>query len=276
MSWRAVARKDFRDARRSRALWGLSVLFVALSVLVAVAFATVDLIGGPDPSPTGLVTMLAGAVGTFVSLAAVITCYRSLAGERESGSVKILLALPHSRGEALLGKLLGRTAVLAIPVLGGLLIGVVVGSALLGAVAALPTVALLVVTLVFTLAYVSIVVGLSATTGTATRAATLAVAFFVVVELFWDVFVLALVYAASGFAVPTGGLPDWTFLLNQVPPTSSFVTTMSLFVPGSDAAAGAGGAAPFYLTPWVGVFVLAVWIVLPALLGYARFSAADL
>jgi len=273
MSWRAVARKDFRDARRSRALWALSLLFVVLSVLVAVAFATVDLIGGADPSPTDLVTLLAGAVGTFVSLAAVVTCYRTLAGERESGSVKILMALPHSRGDAVLGKLVGRTAVLAVPVLGGLLAGVAVGSALLGAVAVGPTVALLAAALAFTLAYVSIVVGLSATTGTTTRAAALAVGFFVVIELFWDVFVLALVYAASGFTVPTGGLPDWTFLLNQVPPTSSFVTTVSLFVGESPSTAG---AAPVYVTPWVGVVVLAAWIVLPALLGYARFSAADL
>ncbi|MHB9287745.1 ABC transporter permease [Halobacteriales archaeon Cl-PHB] len=285
MSWQAVARKDFRDAVQSRALWGLSVVFVLLSLLISVVYATVEEVGGANASPKGLAFFLASILGTFVSLAAIVTCYRSLAGERESGSVKILMALPHTRFDVVLGKLVGRTGVLALPAVGGLLVGTLVGWALLGAAAPVATLALVAVSLLFVLSYVGIMVGLSAFTGSTTRAATLTVGFFVVVELAWDVVALSLAFVANGFVFPqtAADYPSWLFLVNQVPPSSSFVTSLSALLPDVASAAGGGGTGPgagqidaVFATPWVGVVALVFWTVVPIAIGYRRFAAADL
>ncbi len=36
------------------------------------------------------------------------------------------------------------------------------------------------------------------------------------------------------------------------------------------------GEAPFYLQEWFGIVVLLGWLLVPALIGYYRFSRADL
>lgn len=281
MSWAVVAKKDFQDAIRSRALWGLSTLFLLLVGLFAVVYATVDEVSGGNPSALGLIFFVAGAIGTFVSVAAIITCYKSLAGERETGSMKLLLSLPHTRRDVVVGKLIGRTAVLAVPIVIALVVGIVLGMGLLGDIAPVATVLLGVVGLLFALTYAGIMVGLSATTGSTSRAAALAIGFLLVFEFLWDVVVLGLVFVANDFALPTSGFPDWIYPVSQVAPSNAFVTTLTAVIPDAPATtAGQGPAAgqvdAFFGTPWLGVVVLALWTVVPIVLGYWQFQQADL
>ncbi|WP_340099993.1 ABC transporter permease [Salinibaculum salinum] len=281
MSWAVVAKKDFQDAIRSRALWGLSALFLVLVGLFAVVYATVDEVSGGDPSALGLIFFVAGAIGTFVSVAAIVTCYKSLAGERESGSMKLMLSLPHTRRDVVLGKLVGRTTVLAVPIVIALVVGIVLGMGLLGDIAPVATVLLGIVGIFFALTYAGIMVGLSATTGSTSRAAALAIGFLLVFEFLWDVVVLGLVFVTNGFALPTGGFPEWVFPVSQVAPSNAFVTTLSAVIPDSPAAAAGQGPSAtqidaFFGTPWVGVVMLALWTVVPIVLGYWQFQSADL
>jgi ABC-2 type transport system permease protein len=283
MSWAVIARKDFQDAIRSRALWGLSAIFLLLVGGVAVLYASLDEISGGDPSAVGLIFFVASTIGLFVSVAAIVICYRAIAGEREVGSMKILLSLPHTRRDVVIGKVVGRTAVLAVPIVVALLVGAFVGTSMLGEIAPVATVLFGVVGLLFALTYAAIMVGFSATTGSTTRAAALAIGFLVVVEFLWDVVVLALVYVANGFAFPavTSDFPAWIYPVSQIPPSSAFVTSLTAVIP--DAPAQAAGNVPtadafgaFFATPWVGVVSLLLWAVVPVVLGYWRFEAADL
>lgn len=282
MTWRAVARKDFRDAVRARTLWAVSALFVLLAGGIAVAYATFDEVSGGDPTALGVMFFVASVVGTFISLAAILVCYKAIAGERESGTIKILLSLPHSRRDVVLGKLLGRTAVLAIPAALALVIGVVIAGALIGDFAPVATLAFAAVALLFAFAYVGIMVGISGLTGSTARAAAMAVGFFVVFELLWDIVSLGLAFVANGFVFPDSpaAFPDWLFLVNQVPPSSSFVTSLTAVIPDAPGAAAGGQSAAqvdaFFGTPWIGVVALVFWATVPVLLGYARFRRADL
>jgi len=63
---------------------------------------------------------------------ALIAAYLAIAGERESGSLKLLLGLPPSRGEVLVGKFLGRSGVVAIGLVLGFLVSGVVTVAIYG------------------------------------------------------------------------------------------------------------------------------------------------
>lgn len=283
MSWAVVAKKDFRDAIRSRALWGLSAVFLLLVGGISVLYATVDEISGGDPTAVGLVFFVASSIGVFVSVAAIVTCYKAVAGEREVGSMKILLSLPHTRRDVVLGKLVGRTGVLAVPIVVALLVGAFAGTALLGEIAPVATVLFGAVGLLFALTYAGIVVGISATTGSTTRAAALAIGFLLVFEFLWDVVVLALAYAANGFALPqtAADFPAWIYPVSQIPPSSAFVTSLTAVIP--DAPAQGAGNVPTaeafeaaFATPWLGVVVLLLWTALPLALGYWRFRAADL
>lgn len=283
----AVAEKDFRDAVQSRALWSLVVVFAAILSITSYAYVEFPAMFGPIDEATfaGLVFFTASIAGLFIPIAAVIVCFKALAGERELGSIKILLSLPVSRSDVLFGKLLGRTAVLGTGLLAGLVVGLVFGAALLGSVDLVPLVLFLLVTFAFALVYASIVVGLSATTGSTTRATTLAVGFFFLFELLWDAIPLGVVYVVSGFSLPSE-LPDWMFLVSQLSPSSAYFNGVIALLPGAAADAGVSAetgvdvqptdAEPFYVTAETGLAFLALWLVVPLLVGYFRFTRTDL
>ncbi len=275
MSTLAVAKKDFQDALRSRALWGLSALFIFLSLAIAYVFSEFTAtMGIEEQTAEGLAYFLASQIGLFVSITAIVIAYKAIAGERESGSIKILLSLPHTRRDVLLGKVLGRAATLAVPTLIGLLAGAALGGFLMGEIAAGAILALLVMSLVFVVAYISIVVGLSALADSTTRASMLTIGFFIVFEFLWGAVSIGIAWAANGFSMPQE-LPSWIFLVNQVPPSAAFTTGLSALIPVETSGAGADANA-FYATPWIGVVMLVFWLVVPLAVGYWKFSKADL
>lgn len=124
MSWLVVARKDFEDAIRSRWLLGLTVLFVLLVSGVAYIVRP----GAGETASANGVLQLAGSVfvGTLVPLIALVVAYNAVTGERESGSLKLLLSLPHSRADVVFGKVAGRAAALSTAIAVGFVLPAVV------------------------------------------------------------------------------------------------------------------------------------------------------
>jgi ABC-2 type transport system permease protein len=280
MSVATVARKDFSDAVRSKSLWFLSVLFVLFALLTTYAYTAVpEILGGSGGTATsvGLVVFLASITSLFVSLTAIVIAYKSIAGERESGSIALLLGLPHTRADVLLGKVLGRTAVLVLPILIGFTAASALAFVQLDSFAIVDILLFVLVTVVFALVYVSIVVGLSAATDSSGRASALAVGFFFLFELLWDGVSLGIVFVTSGLELPTS-MPDWFVLVNQLPPSAAYVTALNAVVPDAMEMTGGGfdNVDALWGTPWLGVVVLGFWIVVPLAIGYSRFSAADL
>lgn len=277
MTWAAVAHKDFLDASRSRSLWFLSGLFVVFALLTTYAYASLpELFAGPEgTSSFGLVFFLAGVTSLFVSLTAIVVAYKAIAGERESGSATILLALPTSRRDVLLGKVAGRTSVLVVPVLVGFGAATLLAWALLEQFAVTDVLAFLVATGVFALAYTSVVVGLSAATGSTSKASALAVGFFLVFDLLWDALALGVVWVVNGFELPAT-TPDWLVLLSMFSPSTAYTAAVTALVPDATTFDLFAGVDAFWATPWLGFAVLAFWIVVPLAVGYSRFATADL
>ncbi|ELY48432.1 ABC transporter permease subunit [Natronorubrum bangense] len=287
MTWLVVAKKDFRDAVQSRALWALVAVFVVVSIVSTYAYVEVpELFGSPGGATFGgLIFFTIGLVGLFVPLAAIVVCYKSLAGERELGSIKLLLSLPTTRGQVFAGKVVGRAAVLAFGLGVGLLVGLGFGAALLGEVDIAAMGVFVLATVGFTTVYASIVVGISATTGSTSRATTLALGFFVVFELLWDVIPMGLLYVVEGFSLPAA-IPDWVYPVMQVSPSSAYFSTIVALLPdvaqrvnAEPAQAGvdvtATEAEPFYTSPEIGIVVLAGWLVVSIVVGYVLFDKSD-
>ena len=289
MTWHVVAKKDFRDAVQSRALWALVAVFVVVSIVSTYAYVEVpEMFGSPEGATFGgLIFFTIGLVGLFVPLAAIVVCYKSLAGERELGSIKLLLSLPTTRGQVFAGKVVGRAAVLAFGLGVGLLVGLGFGAALLGEVDLAAMGVFVLATVAFTTVYASIVVGISATTGSTSRATTLALGFFVVFELLWDAIPMGILYVIEGFSLPET-IPDWMFPMMQLAPSSAYFSTVVALLPdlaqrldAEPAQAGAGvdataaEAEPFYTSPEIGIVVLAGWLVVSIVVGYVLFDKSD-
>ncbi|WP_247728814.1 ABC transporter permease subunit [Halovivax limisalsi] len=287
-----VAKKDFRDAVQSRALWALVGTFVVISLVASYAYVEVPEAFGEPGGATfgGLLFFTAGLAALFVPILAIVVCYKSLAGERELGSIKLLCSLPTTRGEVFVGKVLGRAGVLGFGLGVGLVIGLAFGAALLGHVDVVAGSIFVLLTLAFVAVYATIVVGLSATTGSTARATTLALGFFVAFELLWDAVVMGILYVAGGFSLPNPAtMPEWAFTVMQLSPSAAYFSGLVALLPdvASQADADPGGAGagvevstgeaePIFASPEIGLVVLALWFAVALLVGYRRFDAADL
>lgn len=195
MTWIAVARKDFQDAIRSRVLISLSVFFVVLLGGVSGVFAYVLEDPGRISSQRlfGLFGRAGGSVqfsfvgflGFLLGFIALITAYASIVGEQESGTLKILLSLPHSRRDVILGKLAGRSTVVAVPALAGFVVSMLVLVGFGVTVDFETLVPQVFLTLLFAVVFVAIAVGISAASETNRQTTLTAVGLYVLFSLFW-------------------------------------------------------------------------------------------
>ncbi|WP_158056344.1 ABC transporter permease subunit [Halorussus halophilus] len=281
MSWLVVARKDFEDAVRSKMLWSIILLFV---LATAGTIAALDQVLELDAD--GATQLLTLPAGLIIPISALVAAYLAIAGERESGSIKILLGLPHTRRDVVVGKLLGRAGVVAAAVVVAFAVTGVVLAALYGTVSFGQFVMLTLLTVLFGTTFVGIAVGISATSASRSRAMASAVGVFVLFQILWDYVPAAIYYVAEGTIPGVGKLPAWYYLLVTLNPKNAYTTASDLFLTGGAMAAANGGQSmtmadrvigevPFYLESWFGLVVLAIWLVVPVALGYLAFERAD-
>jgi ABC-2 type transport system permease protein len=269
MRWLAAARKDFENAARASLVWGVAGVLAALVVLIV---AVPGLVGNFSARLAFEATTQ--AAGTVVPIVALVAAYLSVAGERESGTLRILLSLPPSRRDVVLGKFLARAALVVASVLLAFLLGTVASLAVYGTVpvdVALGTAAL---TCLLGVSFVGIAVGDSASVGSRARAVAVAVGFFVVTVVLWSPLLLA---ARVLFRLPLAGeaQPDWLLFLESLPPSSAFGRLYESVV-GSLLPGGPAASDSLFLSDGAMLAVLAFWTLVPLVLGYWRFARADL
>ncbi|WP_210423554.1 ABC transporter permease subunit [Halorussus marinus] len=287
MSWRVVARKDFADAVRSRMLWGIVGLFALLMGVSALVPSLLD-IGGATLG----YNFAADLAQTLVPVTALVAAYLAIAGERESGSIKLLLGAPHSRLDVTVGKFVGRAGVVLVGVLAGFVVAGLVAVVAYGELAIGEFVSVTVLTAALGVTFVGIAVGISAATSTRSRAMALAIGVFFVFALLWDLVPFALTYLRTGGLDLGGTVPAWQVLVEQSNPSRAFSQLVDAALgSGAEMTAGGGGggegaanpfqsriagAEPFYLKDWFMLVILGAWTVLPVIAGHLRFRSADL
>lgn len=279
-----IAKRDFENARRSYLLWAVVAIFTFFVVLVTVVPGLLsDDFGGTD-----VVALITAPAGIFVPITAVVASYLAIAGERESGQLNILLSLPPSRLEVIVGKFLGRSAVVLAAVLVAFGVGTALSLPIYDDFPVFPYLVTMGLTAILGLAFVGIAVGISATTTTRTRAMGPAVG---VVILFgtgvWSGLIQGLNFVADyGFDT---SLEDNTItLIQNVSPSQAYSRLFNTLVRPElvegqqQALMEATGIipdttnAPFYLQNWFVFLMLVAWMVVPVALGYLRFKGADL
>ena len=295
MSVPLLVRKEFVDSMRSRGLWAATALLTLVTsgavFLPSVALDSVD--------PAVVPQYMLAPVTTFVSITALVTGYLAIAGERDTGSIKTLFGLPYTRRDVVVGKYLGRAAVVGVAVLVSFLAAGVVGVAMYGSLPYGSYVRLGLLTVVLAVAFVGIAVAISAGVASRSRAMTLAVGAFFVFELLWSTLARGVYYVVTLGDLPGVTVPAWYVFVQRASPGGAFKTATETFLPGdvagvqisaggsAQSANGAsgvaptlaerlGGEVPFYLDDWFALVVLACWLVVPILVGYLRFERADL
>lgn len=272
MSWFIVGKKDFADAGRSRLLWALTALFVLLVGGLAYAFAAI-LSGGGEAGSLGFIVFLQGVATFFISIAALLVAYKAIAGERETGTISFLLGLPVTRRDVVLGKVAGRSLVLTLSLLGGFGVAALILVALGGDFDPLQYLLFSLLSVFYGVAFVSVAVTLSSITASSSRAAAAAIGFWVF-DQFWSTAVLVVLVVVNGLSMPQPPLPNWYHVVAGLGPSAAYGNAAGYFLPPefAEQVQGQFGGLP----EWYGLVVLAVWLVVPLILGIVRFQQLDL
>ncbi|ERH13907.1 MAG: hypothetical protein J07HB67_00160 [halophilic archaeon J07HB67] len=264
MSVGQIARKDLADTGRSRALWlvvaGVVVSTGGLSTLAA--FVT-------DLGSREVITQSVGVSASLFPIVALFAAKGAITAERDSGSLRTLLALPPSRGEVLFGKYLGRLVVVVVAVAVGV-VGSVVGLAANGDPLGLPVVAAYTAMLLgIVSSYASVGVAISASVSTDGRATGFAVGVFTL-ALLWGALVGLLRSLLMQAGIIGDTPPEWLQLLGIAEPSQA---AQAIYRAALD-----GGLAPGnpLESVWLPALILLAWTVVPVVVGYWRFQSADL
>ncbi|WP_267644089.1 ABC transporter permease [Haloarchaeobius amylolyticus] len=284
-----VAGKDFRDATRSRMMWVLTTVFTLLSVLGVSLFALLDV--EQATTADALSTLTLPSI-LLVPLAAIVVGYMSIVGERESGSLKLLLGFPVTRQAFVLGKLIGRVAVVSLAVVIAFTVSGVVAFGLYGDVPLVAYVAFALATVGLGIAFTGLAVGISASFRSRGRALAAAVSAYFILVMFWHPLLAGVHYMITG-TIPGIEVPAWYLFLERVSPTDSYLILVSAAL---DVNVGSGlfrirpveaasmsiadqlgtSTVPFYLNDWIAGAIISVWVFVPSILGYLRFQRSDL
>jgi ABC-2 type transport system permease protein len=282
MSWRTIAVKDFRDARRSWWLWGLSAVFILLVGGVAGLMAVATQYFGVERlSSSTLLQLLTRAhiITYVVPLIAFVMAYTAVSGERDSGSLRLLLAPPVTRGEAVFGKFLGRSGAVVGPVLIGFVVPAI-AFAVTVPFEPLPYFGYALLSAAIAVVFVGIAVGASAAFRSHRLVILLLLAFYFVFIVLWGTIQVPLQWA-----LVFGGYPDalqWIPMeptellrfLRVINPTGAFKIIAQNLLQGTLFAPNVEQVRPSYHAG--AILSLITWTAAPLLLGWARFEQGDL
>lgn len=273
----AVARKDFADAVRSYSLGLATALFVLFAAGLAAIQWVPDLYQeGPAPRTTlALLNSMRQPTVFFVPLIALMVAYDTVAGERESGSLRFLLSLPHSRTDVVVGKLLGRTAVVTVAVLVGY---AVAGLVVLTTYDSFDTgmfASYTLLTVFYGVVYIALATGFSAGMRSRLRAFVAAGGLYALFLVGWDLLLLVLQLLIYGRDIPEAGLPDWFNFLGLLNPSTAFMHAARAVIPEYAQITFYPEGSAVYLQNWVGFVILGLWGAVPLLFGYVRFRRMD-
>jgi ABC-2 type transport system permease protein len=284
MSTLAVAKKDFGDGIRSRVLLGLVALFAVFVAGAAYFFTEISppMEAAPGGNPDAAAVIISLLVPTYILLPVIGTMvgYKAISGERESGSLKFLLGLPHTRRDVVFGKLLGRSGLVAVAVVAGFAVGGVALYALtdafpLGDYAALTGTAVL-----LGATFVSIAIAFSSAARSSTVATGGAITLVLLFLFLWQVLLTLVRFAAEELSLIEASAsqpPEWFLFFQNLNPTIAFQSAAAALI---DTEGGGPPSVlsdpPFYLEEWFGFVILGFWLVVPIGLAFLRFRGTDL
>lgn len=295
MRWFPLARKECRSVLTSKGVWLLALLLVLWGYRPSY-------IGWDALGPDITVAYIQNAVRVLLPLGVLLLSYQSIVGERTSGSLKFVLGLPLTRTDVLIGKIVGRTIGMSVPVVGSCFALGVIGLVRYGPFSVLLFIAVLLATILYVLVLVSLATAVSAVVErTVTAAGTVFAGVFLLLTLFFQQAIVGLYSHVTGtplnpFDLPADGplfflirlspggayrvLTNWFFGVGNSADSYSIVLTklephvsINAFVVES---AFSTGSIPVYLHESISLLNLLFWLLVPLGIARYRFSRGDL
>lgn len=258
-----VAGKEFRDDMRNHWTLAITAIFAVLALAIAYFGAvTAGHVGFTsfDATMASLTTLAA----FVIPLIALLIAHDAIVGERDSGTLPLLLSYPLSRLELAAGKFLGHSGVLAVAILAGF------GTAAVAILAANPETRSLaslgsIVTFIASASllgasFVGLACLISVLVREKARAAGFALLSWLMLVILFDLLLLAVLVISGGNAVEQAVYP-YLLLLNPID-VFRLINLVGLGNNGGNGIFMAMTAAHAY-HPWVLYGALAAWAGMP-------------
>lgn len=273
-----IARNDFSDGARSKFLWGAVLVLLVITVPDYLGMTSSDIL----ETATQGVRFIPQVLVYFVAPVALITAHRSIVGERESGSLRVLFGHPVTRADFVVGKLLGRTA-LVVSILLVTMAGLAVVTLVqYGTLPLAPFIAISIWVVLYGTIWTAIIVGLSAGVSTRLQAITIGLGLFLFFGPFqlWQRLALplfALIFTGSPSLSGIQPLkpstwPTWYQYVLRLNPMENFVQGRFTIVSLTDPSGQPVSLGLFI----VGLVILLLWAAVPLAGGYWSFYRSDL
>lgn len=264
---RVIASKEFRDRLRNRWVLAVAVIFSLFALAIAYfGSAQQGAVGfqGIDVTIASLVSL----VIYLVPLIALILGYDAIVGERERGSLELLLSMPITRFEVLLGKYIGLSAALASSTILGFGAGIMVLAAQLSRHDFYHYIGFVLSAILMGMAFLSLSMLVSVLAVDRMRASGVAIGLWFFFVLIFDLLLM------GGLVVSNGNLSSQVFgALLMLNPADVF-RLLNIF--SSEQVQNMYGLAtvmPEGLTdPGVLLGIMLAWIIVPFLLANWRFK----
>jgi Cu-processing system permease protein len=262
----ALAAKEFRDRLRNRWVLAVALVFTVFSLLITYFGSAAQ--GQIGPRSIELtIASLVSLVIYLIPMIALLLGFDAVVGERERGSLDLLLSLPITRLELLLGKFLGLAAALALSTVAGFALVAVLLYQRFDTAGLYHYLGFVLSSVLLGLSFLSLAVLLSVLARDRAQASGLAIALWFLLVLVFDLALLGALVASGGrFG---GEAFAYLLLLN---PADVFRVLNVFSLDDVRRLYGLASIVPPSLgNPWLMGTAMAGWIVAPLMLASWRF-----
>jgi Cu-processing system permease protein len=262
-----IADKEFWDRIRNRWVLAAAIIFTAFALVIAYfGAAQQGAIGFRSIEVT--IASLVSLVIYLIPLIALVLGFDAIVGERERGSLDLLLSTPITRFELVIGKYLGLSAALAFSTIAGFgLVGIIL-SAQINLGSLLHYVGFMLSSVLLGMAFLSLAVMLSVFASDRTRASGLAIGMWFFFVLVFDLLLLAALVITGGDY--GGEIFPYLLLLN---PADIFRVLNIFSLEEVRTLYGLATVFPESLAnPWLLSGIMLMWIATPLAIAVWRFK----
>jgi Cu-processing system permease protein len=270
----AIVKKEFMDSVRNKWIIVVTSVFVLLA-LVASYFGSAmqGLTGFQGFALTIVAILLVSSI--LIPIISLMLGYGAIVGEKERGSMDLLLSMPITREAVFISKFLGLASVLFLSVFLGFGTAGVVIAAFAGATNVGQYLLFLFATYLLGLVYLSLALLLSSVTKRRSTAMGGAILIWFFFNLIYDVIVIGVYVAIEG--IPTQGsltgFPDWYFVAELFNPSATYSFLSQLIVGSVEGAPGI--PFPWFVNGFSVVGVMLLWLIIPGILAMWVFTKKD-
>ena len=270
----SIAKKEFLDNYRNKWIIALSIIFLILTLVISY-FSTRGGVGWKDLGNT--IGGMMFFVQILIPIIALMLSYATIVGEREKGSLSLLLSYPIKREEIIIGKFLGLSSVLAIAIfigfgISGIIIGINVKDVQWG-----DYLVFILSSILFGVVYIALAIFFSSVLKKRSTAIGAAIFIWFLFAMIWNIILFGILVSNYGFdkiSQEDWTAPDWYYVSSIINPITAFSMLVALNV--GPVQADIAGKLPTFYTTETTLLILFLWVIIPLLVALYIFKKRDI